>query len=279
MPKHFGLLPVGSRLIESLSRRMKQAVWIAAALFSFNAYALDSDGGGCTEQDGRVTCSGGDYVVIGEPTDSFGCRKNPQNCLPTNPPRQPGASSTGTSTDGTRPGREIKDAETLNAAVLRNMDCAELSAQEALYKAYVETDKALRDAHQASLKEADDMIKSAAYSETEMNYLLDLKNMACSTYDATKQQRLNGPKECFDRPTGKPQICRTPTATRAEIEQSQRCLNATRDSNARAGDLAAWKERKATAETRVQTMSANLRHDSQMLQKIAAEKKRKKCTS
>ncbi len=266
----------GNRLLQSLPRFIQHGVWMAAVLLSFNAYALDQSDGGCTETDGVWTCTGDVIVVTGNDPDPFDCRKNPANCLPSNPPRPSGASPSDSGAGG---GGGIKEAEELNQAVLRSMDCGELSEQETLYKAYVEIDKALLEAHKTSFKEADVAINSLPYSESEMDHLLDLKNMACSTYEIIKQQRLNSPKECFDRPAGKPQICRAPGPTRAELEQFHRCQSNGRDLDARERDLATWKSRKAKAESDVKTWKANLEHDNQMLQKIRAEKKRKKCAS
>lgn len=270
----FATLFVWDRALQSLLRVTKHVVWMATVLLSLNAYAMDQSDGGCTESGGQWTCTGDVIVVTGEPVDSFDCRKNPANCVPVDPP---GSSTVPHSTSATS-GREIKEAEVLNQAVLRSMDCGELSDQESLYKAYVETAKALLEMHKASLKQADDRLKSVDFSETEMDFLLELRDVACTTYQLTKRQRLNGPKECFDRPT-KSQICHAPSPTALELQQLQRCQSNSRDLSARQGDLASWKSRKAAAESNIQTMSAEVRNNEKMLDKIRTEKKKKKCAS
>jgi hypothetical protein len=259
------------------ARLMKQAVWIAA-LIMLNAHALPPSDAGCTESDGEWTCQGDLVEVNGSlpppPIDSFGCRKNPQNCLPPTRPPRPGVSTP--STGGSHASPDVKDAEVLNQALLRSMNCGQLSAMEEEYEAYVETDKTLLEMHQTNLKEIDATLQSEAYSDKEMDYLLDLKTASCGTYENTREQRLNA--ECTERQTNnKPTVCRPPAPSRSEVQQAQKCLDNTRELTARAGDLAAWKNRKIAAEARIESMKANLKYDSEQLRKIRAEKKLKKC--
>lgn len=267
--------------MKSITQYLKQILLIGATLLSFNCVALPQSDGGCTESDGTWTCTGGDIVVIGHPLpesdDGFGCRKNPQNCLPIDPPTRPGTSTTDGGGVGPGHGIEIKEHEETNLAALRAMDCGELRNIEDLYQAYIDIDKSLLDMHKQSLIEADAMLANTAYSESEIDTLHDLTNASCGTYEITKNQRLNGPKECYNRPNNKPPICRAALPSRAELDQRQRCTDNKRNLNARLGDLAAWKSRKATAETRVLSMSANLRSDNAQLAKIRAEIRRKKC--
>lgn len=272
--------------MKSITQHLKRVLLIGAALLSFNCNALPQSDGGCTESDGTWTCTGGDIIVIGQPPDSgtgpgpdsFGCRKNPQNCLPTAPPTRPGSASSDGGGAGPGHGTDVKDNEETNLAALRAMDCGELRNTEDLYKAYTDTDKGLIDMHKQSLAEANAMLANAAYSASEIDSLHDLANVSCSTYELKKSQRLNGPKVCSDRPNNKPPICRVAPASRTELEQYQSCSDNRRNLSARLGDQTAWKNRKTEAESRIQSMTANLRSDTAQLAKIRAEIRNKKCT-
>ena len=269
--------------MKSFTHHLQRAFLLGAASLSFHCMALPISDGGCTQTDGTWTCTGGDIVVIGQPVsppppgDGFDCRRKPQNCLPTDPPPRPGSSADGGG--GVGPGRdsEVKENEMLTSAVLRAMDCGQLRQAEDLYKAYVDTAKGLLDMHTQSLNEANTMLANAAYSASEIDFLQDLTNASCTTYELTKSQRLNGPKECFDRPGNKPPVCSVAGASRLELDQFQRCRDNRRNLAARVGDLTAWKNRKAVGEARIQSMTANLRSDTSLLAKIRAEMRRKKC--
>ena len=154
--------------MKSITQHLKRVLLIGAALLSFNCNALPQSDGGCTESDGTWTCTGGDIIVIGQlipdsgsGPDSFGCRKNPQNCLPTAPPTRPGSASSDGGGAGPGHGTDVKDNEETNLAVLRAMDCGELRNIEDLYKAYTDTDKGFIDMHNKSLAEANAMLTSA----------------------------------------------------------------------------------------------------------------------
>ena len=266
----------------SIIHHLKRGFLLGAVSLSFHCLALPVSDGGCTQSDGNWTCTGGDIVVIGQPltpappVDGFDCRRKPQNCLPTDPPPRPGPSADG---GGVGPGREteVKENEVLTSAALRAMDCGELRQAEDLYKAYVDTAKGLLDMHTQSLNEANAMLSNAAYSASEIDFLHDLANASCTTYELTKSQRLNGPKKCFDRPGNKPPVCSVAGASRLELDQFQRCRDNRRNLAARTGDQAAWKNRKAVAEARIQSMTADIRSNTALLSKIRAEMRRKKC--
>ena len=248
----------------------KLVVLLAAAGVSFNGHARDSSDSGCIDEESFIC------VYPFSPVDSFGCRKNPLNCLPPSQPPRPGPFATG---GGVGPGHSPtpKELESTNQAGLRAADCGELKQMEDSYKAHVETAKFALEKHKDALKDADARLADATFSEGAMNTLQDTTNLSCGIYEITRDRRLNGPKICTERGKGKPEICRVPGPSRAELEQFMSCRDDRRNQNARFGELAEWKRRKAAAEAGVQAMAANLRYVQSQLRRIQAEMARKNC--
>ncbi|GAB3496241.1 hypothetical protein GCM10027399_19120 [Curvibacter fontanus] len=261
--------------MKTLFRHLLHFSLLIFALVSTPVQALDSSDGGCTETDGSWTCTG-DVIVVTGSSDTFGCRKNPANCLPPPPPPPPGGGESG----GAGPGHgiDVKDRETSLENQLRSMDCADLKEQESLYASYVNIENQILAQQKQNLTEAEGQIGSDFYSQKELDSLEQIKNLSCSTYDMSKQARLNKPRECIERP-GKPPICRTPSPSAGELQQLQQCRSDQRDLSTRQNGLAEWKNRKAAAEAGVQKWTASANHTKSMLSKIRAEMRRKKCTS
>jgi hypothetical protein len=201
----------------------------------------------------------------------------PINCVPVAPPSRPrpGSADGG---GGVGPGYEgaTREQEELAAAALRAMDCGELRDLERTYKVHVQFARQALAAHQESLRHAEARLRDPEFSADTFNQLQDLANLSCGTYEMTRDRRLDGPKVCTER-AGKPEICRPPLPTRAELALAVSCRDHSRELNARRRDHATWNTRRADAQAGVLAMAGNLRHVQATLGRIQTEAARKNC--
>lgn len=225
---------------------------------------------GCRwDSEGSLDC--GEVIVVTGESDSFGCRKNPANCIPVFPPHIPGGTK-----DPATGGRDFETATDRFLNALNKSNCNQLKEQKTLYEGYVEADRHFIASSEANVKEYDRMINSDDYSEGTLDLLQATADLACATYAITKAARLEG-MTCREIARGQAEKCTVPPPSAQELQQKLACAQATREADARQAGLVQWQNRRNTAVSDVQKWKRNLVNDLKRLEMIKKALTEKKC--
>lgn len=235
-----------------------------------SSFALPIPPEGCRwDSEGSLDC--GEVIVVTGESDSFGCRKNPANCIPVYPPHVPGGS-----TSPTTGGHDYETAFDRFENALEKSNCNQLKEQKSLYEGYVEADRHFITSSEANVKEYDRMINSDDYSEGTLDLLQSTADLVCATYDITKAARLER-MACREVARGQGEKCTVPPPSTQELQQQLACTQATREAQARQAGLVQWQSRKNGAVAEVRKWKKNLVNDLKRLEMIKKAMTDKKC--
>lgn len=240
-------------------------------MFQLNSsFALPIPPEGCRwDSEGSLDC--GEVIVVTGESDSFGCRKNPANCIPVYPPHIPAGTN-----DPATSGHDYTTAVDRFADALSKSNCKQLAEQKTLYEGYVEADRHFIASSEANVAEYDRMINSNDYSEGTLDLLQSTADLVCATYGITKAARLEG-MTCREIARGQGEKCTVAPPSTQELQQQLACTQATREAQARQAGLVQWQSRKSGAVAEVRKWKKNLVNDLKRLEMIKKAMTDKKC--
>jgi hypothetical protein len=205
--------------------------------------------------------------------DSFGCKKVPERCLPTNPPPIPQGNS---DHDPSGAGRDVPEHSERIASLIRSMNCDQLAALKNEYMQNVANESSLRERWNDTVKQTSSQISDAYYSDATLDDIETTTNAYCGFYEIEVSSR-EEQATCTNHGPNKPQRCSVPAPSAHELLMLQRCTDGKNDLATRRRGLDNLKAQRTDAERAVASLDKQIETDTAVLKTIAQQMHIKKC--